>query len=66
MKTVLGVRDALRKKIAERARRVSDELSSGQASDYAAYMRRVGRIQGHHDALDCIEEVFKEISNDEE
>lgn len=50
------------------AGRIQDEmhkLASGQAASFDQYKQTVGKIQGLRGALDVVDDVFKEILNDE-
>jgi hypothetical protein len=63
---LMAVRSALRDNIIAQMRKVSDELSSGRAADYAEYKRLVGIIQGLKKALDAIDDQFNKILDEGE
>ena len=62
----LELRDVLRAAIALKMRKVADELSSGRAADFSEYKRGVGRIQGLRDGLDAVDEVFKQLLDEQD
>lgn len=64
MKSVWDVRDMLKKSMATQMRKISDDLSSGRAADYAEYKRVVGRIQGLKDGIEAVDEVFRKLDNE--
>ncbi len=63
---LMDVRKALRDDIAAQMRKISDELSSGRAADYAEYKRLVGIIQGLKRALDAVDDRFNRMIDEGE
>lgn len=63
---VMEVVRAIRAEIEDMTRKVSNDITSGRAADYAGYKAMVGRIRGHQDALDAIGAVLKKNDEDVE
>ena len=63
---LMAVRNALRADLVAQMRKVSDELSSGRAADYAEYKRLVGIIQGLKKALDAVDDQFNKLTDEGE
>ena len=63
---LMAVRNAVRGDIVAQMRKVSDELSSGRAADYAEYKRLVGIIQGLKKALDAVDDQFNKLTDEGE
>lgn len=61
MKTMMGLRDALREKFDYEISAAVKRVSGGQAKDYAEYKQVCGRVQGLAKAYDLVDEVFKNL-----
>lgn len=44
-------------KLVERQDQIAKQIAKGQALDYAAYMRAVGRIEGLEEALNILTDI---------
>lgn len=66
MKSIVDIKVALREKIVEQMRGVSDKIASGTCKDFAEYRQAVGRIAGGRDALDAVDAVFHKLLDEDE
>jgi hypothetical protein len=60
------LRHILRDEIAKEMQKTAEKLTAGRPADYAEYKQGVGRLQGHRDAMDCVEAYFEKLLDNDE
>ena len=66
MRAMIDIREGLKQRLREAQLDIATKLANGQAKDYSEYCKMTGRVLGTRDAVDIIEDFFKEMeSNDE-
>lgn len=65
MKLMEDLHRNIASKMNEKARAIADEMAGGGCKNFEEYRLMVGRIRGLRDAADCINDAFKEFSEDE-
>jgi len=62
----LMIREKIKAGIVGKMRNLSDKLSAGRAVDYAGYRQMVGQVQGLNDALESVDEVYKNLLDEQD
>lgn len=64
--SMVQFKEAIKDRIAKDMQNTANKIAAGQAPDYAAYKQLVGRVAGGKDALDAVDEVFKDFYGKED
>lgn len=64
MKSSYDVKSRIISAIEEKVVRVRNEVAGGSARDFAEYRHMCGRVRGLIDAVDIMNDVFKELNDD--
>lgn len=56
----------IRQRLSEKSAQVSRDLGAGAAADHAAYKFMCGKLRGHQDALEAIDEVMTNLNEDDD
>ena len=62
----IQIREKIKADIVGKMRSLSDKMSAGRAVDYAGYRQLVGQVQGLKDALESVDEVFKNLLDEQD
>lgn len=56
----------LRDAINEETVKLANKVASGRCATFDEYKQAVGRMQGHSDAIEALEQVFAKLLNEDE